>query len=391
MSSAISSRATRSGAALLVGAMACGFDAGMIGYVLPAMRADTHASALTASLLVSVYVVGMIFAIPAAGEALRRFGGRRVFHCCAALAVVGAFIAFGSREPVLLVVARLLQGMGLGPLLPLAAAIVAIEWPSERQGRMMGLLSLTYGVCYLGATVAAPWILRLGWRATFACSCGIAALAAVTRAPAASGGADVTPRLRDTTHIVRRMAPIAAISFGTGIGQALVIFFPMLAVHRHEVVPADSAILMLPLVVAGVGTMLVITAMLDRIGAKTILIAGAVTALGGAVLGALAPAGRISFLVAAALLGAGITALCGGPLRYAAARTVHRDQQGPAQAVVALLTNIGVLAGSSVLGVLGARGSDERAAIEAAMAIACALMAAALSPVIALPAHSAAR
>ena len=58
MSSATSSNglptpAPRGGAALLLGAGLCGFDAGMVGYVLPAMRADTGADALLASWIVT--------------------------------------------------------------------------------------------------------------------------------------------------------------------------------------------------------------------------------------------------------------------------------------------------------------------------------------------------
>jgi len=48
----------------------------MIGYVLPAMRADTGASALVASWLLSLYVVGTLVAIPTAGLAVRRRSGR---------------------------------------------------------------------------------------------------------------------------------------------------------------------------------------------------------------------------------------------------------------------------------------------------------------------------
>jgi predicted MFS family arabinose efflux permease len=138
---------------------------------------------------------------------------------------------------------------------------------------------------------------------------------------------------------------------------------------------------MVPLVVAGVATTVAVTALLDRLGAKTVLTVGAVATLAGVAVAAFALPLRALFVVAAALLGVGITALCGRPLRYAAARAVPASQQGPAQGGVALLTNVGVLAGSAMIGAVGAHGGDERIALEFAMGIACALMAFTLTPV----------
>jgi MFS family permease len=387
VSSAISNSSVRDGAGLLVGAGVAGFDAGMIGYVLPAMRADTGADALIASWLVSFYVSGQLVAIPVAAWAVRRLGGTTTFRGCAMLAAIGALIAFVARDTSVLVAARLVQGVGIGPLLPVAAAIVATQWAPERQGRLMGLLSLAYGLCYLSATVVAPWALLLGWRAIFAFSCAAAVIAAIITARDAGAPALELGRPLLGVDVNRQTVALALLSLGTGVGQAVVVYFPTLAVQRLGVSPGESAVLMLPLVAAGVGTTVTITVMLDRLGAKAILAVGAVTTLAGVALAAFAPPLRALFLVAAALLGLGITALCGGPLRYAAARAVPASQQGPAQGGVALLTNVGVLAGSAMVGAVGFLGTDERAAIEIAMALACLLMALAFAPVGMLAAH----
>jgi MFS family permease len=387
VSSAISNSSVRDGLGLLVGAGVAGFDAGMIGYVLPAMRADTGADALVASWLVSVYVAGQLAAIPVAAWAVRRAGGATAFRACAALAALGALLAFLARDTSVLVAARLVQGLGIGPLLPVAAAIVATQWAPERQGRLMGLLSLAYGLCYLGSTVVAPWALGLGWRTMFGFSCAAAAIAAIATARDTGAPALELGRPLLGVDVNRQTVALALLSLGTGVGQAVVVYFPTLAVQRLRVSPGEAAVLMLPLVVAGVGTTVAITALLDRLGAKTILTAGAVATLTGVAVAAFAPPLRALFLIAAALLGVGITALCGGPLRYAAGRAVPASQQGPAQGGVALLTNVGVLAGSAMIGAVGARGMDERAALEFAMGIACALIAFTLAPVGVLAAH----
>src|SRR5258708_31001988 len=78
----------------------------------------------------------------------------------------------------------------------------------------------------------------------------------------------------------------------------------------------------------------------------------------------------------AGLLGLGITGLCGGPLRYAAARAMPAGAQGLAQSAVALATNVGLLGGSIVIGSLAAIGGDERAALQMALLATCPGMAA---------------
>jgi MFS family permease len=374
--SAISSSATAKGAAaLLIGAALVGFDGGAIGLLLPAVRADIGADPEQASWLVSLYALGSLAAIPTAGVAVRRFGGDAVFRVGAAMAVAGALMAFVSPGIAPLLGARLLQGVAQGPLLPVAAALIAVRWPPERQGRLMGAMSLAYGAAFLGGMTLTPLLLMAGWRIVFVVmgAAAVAALLAPLRpaaAPTASHAAVVSGIERS-----RELAAIAVLALGTGIAQVAVVFFPTLAVQRLGVTAPGAGILMLPLAVAGICATLGVTAMLDRMGAKRLVATGAVCAVAGVLLAAAAPASRTMFLVGAAVLGVGIAALSGGPLRYAAARAVGAAEQGPAQAGVALATNVGVTGGSLMLGALAARGTDERAAIEMAMIVACGVMA----------------
>jgi MFS family permease len=57
-------------------------------------------------------------------------------------------IALQPSFPVLLV-ARALQGFGSGGLFPIAAAVIGVQVPAERQGRMLGLLGATFGIAFL--------------------------------------------------------------------------------------------------------------------------------------------------------------------------------------------------------------------------------------------------
>jgi MFS family permease len=353
----------RMAAALLVGAALSGFDAGAVGYVLPVLRATTAVDAQGASWLVSAYVAAMLVGIPLAGAAVARFGALRLFQVCLVLAAAGALLALTASGLPAVLAGRSLQGLGQGPLLPLAATLVAQHWPAGQQGRLVGALSLAYGVAFLAATgVAPPLLEQWGWRAGFALSLltAAAALAATWSAggpsavpPGAEGaGARRPGRAGARALMQREMVAIAVLSLGTGAGQAMLVWFPTLAIARLGVPALATSVLMLPLVVGGIAATLAITALLDRLGARRLLAIGAAAALVGVVLAVVAPPSRLAFMAGAGAFGLGIVGLCGGPLRYAAARAVPASDQGLAQSAVALLTNLGLLGGSLLLGAL---------------------------------------
>lgn len=386
----------RGGPALLMGAALAGLDAGSIGFVLPAMRTATGASAQTASWLLTVFVAATLLAVPLAGLATRRWGALGLFRGCALLAVAGAALASVGEQGTLLV-ARAVQGLGQGPLLPLAAAIVAVQWPPARQGRLIGAISLAYGVAFLAAMVGTPLLLQWGWRLAFVVSgtLALATLALLGRAAGTRAAAPAVARqpLRWASLLQRETLAIAVLSLGTGLGQAVLVYFPTLAMARLGVAAQDTAWLMLPLVAGGIGATVLIMAVMDRIGARALIVGGALLTLGGVAVAAFGPLTTLAFMAGAGALGLGITGLCGGPLRYAAARALPPAAQGVAQSAVALLTNLGVLGGSVMLGALsdpsgrsyGANAAGQ--ALEGAMLYTGVIMALLFLPAMLLQAH----
>lgn len=374
--------------------MLAGFDAGAIGFVLPAMRSATGADAQTASWLLSVFVAATLVAVPACAFAVRRFGAPRLLQACLALAALAAALAALAPATGAVLAARALQGLAHGPLLPLGAAIVVVHWPVQVQGRLMGVISLGYGLAFLVAMVGTPWLLQFGWRSGFALSAGLALLALMlTPAGQARGAgspvAAPTPTRTWRALSVRPMPAVALLAVGTGIGQAVLLWLPSLAVARLGAAMTETSLLMLPLVAGGLTATGLVIALLDRVGARPLVLGGAGLSVAGVLLAAAAPPSPAAFMAGAAALGLGVTGLCGGPLRYAAARALPLGEQGLAQGAVAWLTNLGVLGGSVLLGALAARGQAGTAVAATVQALltACALMAVAFLAALALPRH----
>jgi len=357
----------------LVGAsITAGFEAGSIGFVLPALREATGASAQQASWLLSVFVAATLFSVPASALASRRWGATRLLRASLALAVVAGVLGLLLPGPGWVLIARGLLGLAHGPLLPLVAAVVVMQVPVHNQGRLLGLLSMAYGLSFVAATLGTPWLLHLGWRSAFALG---AVLAAVSLAwplagaePQAPSAAAVPPpwRLAFSTPMV----PVVVLALGTGIGQAALVWVPTLAVSRLGLSMTQVSPLLVPMLVGGLLATVVVVRWLDRHGARPLSLAGGSAAVLGLLMAVGLPPSVLWFVAGAAALGFGIGLLSGGPLRYSAGRALPREAQGLAQGLVAWITDLGLLGGSVLLGQMAGQGGDARSGVAGALGVA---------------------
>lgn len=381
--------ASRRMLALLGAAVTAGFEAGAIGYVLPAMRNATGASAQVASWLLSAFVAATLVSVPLAAMAARRWGATRLLRACLLLAVASGALASVLPSPGGVLFARTLQGLAHGPLLPLVAAVVVMHWPPERHGRLLGQVSMAYGLTYVAATIGTPWLLQASWRGAFLFGAALALLSLAWPMPVALP-ASTTQRAAASWRqaFSRPMHAAVLLALGTGIGQSVLVWMPTLAATRLSLGMTATAPLMVPLLLGGLCATAVVIRWLDRLGALPLVVLGLGTALSGVLLLVAAPAGAVFFMAGGAGLGFGIGLLSGGPLRYAAARALPRDAQGLAQGAVAWLTDVGLLAGSLLLGHVAGQGGDARVAIEVAVALAGGLMLLCTPAVLRLPRHA---
>ncbi|SCK22373.1 Predicted arabinose efflux permease, MFS family [Variovorax sp. HW608] len=366
--------AARRMVALLGAAIAAGFEAGAISYVLPAMRAATGASAQLASWLLSVFVAATLVAVPLAALAVRRIGATRLLRGCLVLAVVAGGLASVLPSPDGVLVARALQGLAHGPLLPLVAAVIVTHWPPPQHGRLLGQVSMAYGLTYVVATIGTPWLLQFGWRSAFSFGACLALLSLAWPLPASAASHDGERPAPWWLAFSRPMLPAILLALGTGAGQSALVWMPTVAATRLGLGMTATAPLMVPLLLGGLIATACVIRWLDRLGSRPLVIAGLASAVAGVLLVVAAPAGPGFFMAGGAALGFGIGMLSGGPLRYAAARALPRDAQGLAQGAVAWLTDVGLLAGSVVVGHIAGRGTDARSALEAALSVVGVLM-----------------
>src|SRR6478672_8482986 len=107
-------------------------DATIINTALPAMAASLGESPLRMQSVVVAYSLTMAMLIPASGWMADRFGTRRVYVGAIALFVAGSVLCAVSPNLTVLVVARIVQGLGGALLLPVGRLVVLRTFPRER-------------------------------------------------------------------------------------------------------------------------------------------------------------------------------------------------------------------------------------------------------------------
>lgn len=146
-----------------------GFDATMLGVLLPGIALEFGLSKTSLGALGSSASFGMLFGAVISGFMADRFGRRIAlmfaigeFALCSVLAALAPSFHF-------LVAARALQGIGLGAEVAMLFAYLAEFMPIRRRGVLLASSALLYQVAgVMSALIAIVLVPMFGWRAMFA-------------------------------------------------------------------------------------------------------------------------------------------------------------------------------------------------------------------------------
>jgi EmrB/QacA subfamily drug resistance transporter len=166
------------------------------------------------------------------------------------------------------------------------------------------------------------------------------------------------PILRIQLFSSRQSVLASALAAGAGLGEVGLVFIPSLAVAAMpSIINKESAsYLLLPVVLAmAVGSPLV-GRILDKIGSKLVVLVGSLLTAGGMImLGTPTVTSVLAlFIVAGIVIGLGLSALLGAPVRYIMLNEAPASDRTAAQGAITLFTSIGQLTSSAMVGAVAA-------------------------------------
>lgn len=417
-------------AVLFAGVLVAALDIAIVGPALPALGQDFGVGDRALSWVFSIYILFNLIGAPLIAKWSDRYGRRRLYVASVATFAAGSVIVAAAPAFEVLLAGRAVQAFGAGGIFPVASAVVADTFPVERRGRALGLIGAVFGVAFLLGPLLGGLLLRFGWQWLFLINvplalgviaasyavlprgtrrtagrfdaAGAAVLAFLLAAgalglnrleahalPVALASPRVWPFLaaalaalpllwaierRASDPVLPtvllhgpRLRAVAVIAVGAGLVEAGMVFLPALAVGAFGVVPATASLMMIPLVLALIVGAPTAGYLLDRVGPRPVIQAGLTATAAGLALFGIGPLGLAKFYAAAGLIGLGLSALLGAPLRYVMLKEAGEARRGAGQGLLTLCLGAGQLLGAATIGGIaessGAPGSGYAAAL----------------------------
>ena len=150
-----------------------GIDTLAIAYALPVLTASWHLSPQKAGVLISAGYLGQLAGAVLFGWLADRTGRVATIRYTIAIYAFLSLVCAFSWSYSSLLVFRVLQGLGLGGEVPVAAAYINELAQSKTRGRFFLIYEQTYSAGRLCAALLGVWVVtHLGWRAIcFWCGC----------------------------------------------------------------------------------------------------------------------------------------------------------------------------------------------------------------------------
>ena len=161
-------------AVYLLGIFMGAIDTGIVTPARTIIQNDLGVSANTGIWMITIYTLAYAASIPVMGKLADKFGRKYVYLTSILLFGTGSLFcglsqAFGSFS--LLLIARVVQAIGGGGILPIATAEFGTTFPQEKRGMALGLVGGVYGIANIFGSSAGSAILdifgRDNWKFIF--------------------------------------------------------------------------------------------------------------------------------------------------------------------------------------------------------------------------------
>jgi multidrug resistance protein len=398
---------------LFVGVFMSALDTAVIGPAIPALREAFDVDNREVGLVMTVFILCSLCSTALMASLSDRYGRRPVFLFSVACFALGSLLIALSPRFWMIVLSRAIQGLGAGGIVPTASAVVADTIPPAERGRALGLIGATYGMAFvLGPPLAGILLVALNWRWIFLVNLPIAAVVLILarrRLPAhrpagAPPALDLSgvaatflllicfvlgvtriadglwhlelwpgflaaaavlvavliavekraahPMIPLSLFANHRLATAYVLAVGGGFGMGSIIFLTSIATIGFGVTSQHAGFVLLPLVIASMLGSAGSGRLLNRVGARGLLLAG--FALLGVGYGAsgITAYGLPFFLAASVPVGLGLGVVVGGALRSIAIDEAPVQLRATAQGLINIFNAIGTLSSAAAIGAI---------------------------------------
>ncbi|MBV8602161.1 MAG: DHA2 family efflux MFS transporter permease subunit, partial [Candidatus Eremiobacteraeota bacterium] len=127
---------------VMLGLIMAIIDATIVNVALPTMAGNLGATTDEIAWVVTAYILANVIIMPLNGWLTAMFGRQRYYATCVAAFTIASALCGFAGNIWLLVIFRVLQGLGGGALQPTAQSILFESYPPEKRGNAMAIFGL---------------------------------------------------------------------------------------------------------------------------------------------------------------------------------------------------------------------------------------------------------
>ncbi|RXT07054.1 MFS transporter [Ammoniphilus sp. CFH 90114] len=349
----------------------------------------------------TIYTLVFAVSIPVLGKLSDRFGRKQTFLFGIVAFAVGSLIAAMASNFWIFLLGRAVQAIGSGGIFPITAAQIAATYPPEKRGKAMGWIGVAFGLgTILGPVAGSVIIAHFDWQWIFLINLPISAVILIMIA-GYKPNQQVVNRPIDVAGIILLSAIILLIMVGISSHQALysligLLLVPVLVmIEKKQVDPVlnvqyftqgntltilaasllsgfvmatatnfiplfsetilglekgNAGFSVTPLAIASMVASLAGGMLVDKWGAKKVILLGFVITLAGALSLGIFVSSMVLFLPTVMIMGFGIGIIIGAPLNILILQAVDPKEIGSAVGYLSLFRSIGSTLGPAIAG-----------------------------------------
>lgn len=153
---------------IMIGTFMAVLDATIVNVGLPKIMASFGVGLDKIEWVITAYMLAMAVMLPTSGWMADKFGYKRIYFIGLFLFTFGSMLCGISSDENMLIVARIIQGLGAGTIQPLGMAIITREFPVQQRGIALGFWAIAAAASVsFGPLIGGYLIDRFSWPLIF--------------------------------------------------------------------------------------------------------------------------------------------------------------------------------------------------------------------------------
>jgi MFS transporter, DHA2 family, multidrug resistance protein len=128
---------------VMIGTFMAVLDSTVVNVGLPKIMASFGVGIDKIEWVITAYMLAMAVMLPTSAWLADKFGYKRIYFLGMLTFTVGSFLCGFSANEDMLILSRVIQGLGAGTLMPLGMAIITHEFPAEQRGVALGFWAIS--------------------------------------------------------------------------------------------------------------------------------------------------------------------------------------------------------------------------------------------------------